>query len=237
MIRIALASFAIFGGLLACATPTRPGANDSQARAVLAASKAATGGAAWDAMTGVAEEGEHSGVAYQTRLDFHAYGMRVDSSQEGAPATVGYNGDVAWRSIGGRTMATTDAAIVAERRQSAYISMNGYYFPERFPARFTFLGGEREGHRVYDVIRAEPEGARGIDLWFDAQTHFLARMVDYSGAPPVTVTVSDYRDIGGVQFAFTGVITDASGKVVDTMQVKSMKPTTISRAVFDPPPS
>ena len=235
MIRMVFASFALAGCLLACGTPASMTSAEGHARVVLAAAKAATGGSAWDAMNGVDETGEHGGVVYRTRLDFHAYGMRVDTTRDGSPAVLGYNGQVAWRSVGASTMTLSDDAALADRRQSAYISMNGYFFPDRFPARFTDLGQRRDGQRSYDVIRAEPEGARGIDLWFDAQTHFLARMVDYASVPAVTVTVSDYRSVGGVQFAFHGVITDASGNVMDVAEVRSMAPTDIDRAIFDPP--
>jgi hypothetical protein len=229
------ASLALMSGVLACSTPAPQPTSGDQAQSVLAASKAVTGGSAWDAMDGVYEEGQHGQTTYQTRLDFHAYGMRVDTSREGMPAVIGYNGAVAWRSLGGHTMTQTDAAALADRRQSAYISMNGYYFPERFPAHFTYMGKQQDRGRDYDIVRAEPEGARGIDLWFDSQTHLLSRMVDYAGAPPVTVTVSDYRDIGGVRFAFHGVISDAQGDVVDVLNVSLMRPMHINRGAFDPP--
>jgi hypothetical protein len=216
-----------------CATPsTSPG---DQAGDVLRAAKAASGGAAWDRLAGSFERGSHSGIPYQTWVDFRQYGMRVESQRGDIPVAQGYDGQVAWRKMGDRTMTISDAGALSEARISAYVSNNAYFFPDRFTASFVYLGTKSQGHRAFEVIEAQPEGARAVRLWFDRRTHLLAKIDDFAGTPAVIVNLSDYRRIGPVLIAHYGTITDAAGMILETNEVTNTILQDNAPEIFAPP--
>lgn len=114
---------------------------------------------------------------------------------------------------------------------TAYVSMNGFFFPERFPAKADYLRDEAG----FQVVRLEPQGGRSVELWFDASTHLLARIVDAAGPQPVTVSLSDYRKVGDVLIAFRAVVTGPNGVVLDEGKVSTVEHRPVERSVFAPP--
>jgi hypothetical protein len=214
----------------AAAAPHR----DSKAEAVLARSKAASGGAAWDRFEGWYEEGLHNDQPYRVWLDQRAWGRRVEARVGTVEMIMGYDGRTAWRKVGDALTTMTDAASLSEARISAFVSNNGYYYRDRFPATASYARRARDGKSQYDVIEMQPEGARAVRLWFDGKTHLLARIEDVTGEPPVTVHISDYRRVEGVLIAFAGYITDAAGTVLDRGTVTSVVHRPVSRSLFEP---
>ncbi|WP_068879077.1 MULTISPECIES: hypothetical protein [unclassified Phenylobacterium] len=199
---------------------------------VLAAAKAASGGKAWDTLTGSYEKGTHGPVAYETWLDFQAYGTRMISVTPKGSREQGFDGVVAWRRAGsGPAERSSDAAAVREAVITAYVSNNGFFFPERFPAKADYLRDEAG----FDVVRVEPMGGRPLELWFDRRTHLLGRIVDYAGPQPVAVSLSDYRRVGDVLVAFRAVVTGPSGTVLDEGKVDMVDHRPVDRSVFAPP--
>src|SRR3569832_439104 len=83
-----LLAFAALAAVSASPVPRVP-----NARSMLDAAKAASGGKAWDRLEGSHESGEHSGAAYETWLDFRHYGMRSEARGRAR----GFNGRVAWQ--------------------------------------------------------------------------------------------------------------------------------------------
>lgn len=199
---------------------------------IFAAAKAASGGKAWDALTGSYEKGSHGPVTYETWLDFRAYGTRMISVTPNGSQEQGFDGAVAWRRAGSNpTQSSRDPAALREAVITAYVSNNGFFFPERFPARTDYLR-----HEVgFDVVRVEPTGGRPIELWFDSRTHLLARIVDNAGPQPVTVSLSDYRKVGEVLIAFRAVVTGPGGVLLDEGKVDIVDHRPVDRSVFAPP--
>lgn len=223
-----LIAFAALALLSASPAPSPP-----EARAVLDAAKAATGGSAWDALQGSHESGTHGGMAYDTWLDFRQYGMR---SEAGGRAR-GFNGKVSWQTGGNLrgVMINSDPAALAEAITTAFSSNNGFFWPDRFPMSARYLRADAIGDRAYDVIEVHPEGGRALELWFDRETHLMGRLADPHGPPAVTVDISDYRKVGPVLIGFHGVIRLADGTVADTLNVASTELVPVDRSRFDPP--
>lgn len=226
MRRSILLAFAI-----ALAGPGMAGAAPS-AGEVLAAAKTASGGKAWDALTGSYEKGSHGPVTYETWLDFRAYGMRMASVAPKGAQAQGFDGEVAWRRAGDNPPdVSRDPAAVREAVITAYVSMNGFFFPDRFPAKVDYLRRESG----FDIVRVEPRGGRPVELWFDASTHLLGRIVDSAGPQPVTVSLSDYRNVGEVLIAFKAVVTGPDGAVLDEGKVDMVEHRPVERSLFAPP--
>ena len=220
---LALAAALVWPGA-AVASPT--------AAEVLQAAKAASGGEAWNRLEGSYEKGAHGPVIYETWLDFRAYGMRMVSVTPAGPRAQGFDGSVAWRRAdGGRADDSRDPAALREAVVTAFVSNNGFFFPDRFPATADYVRADQG----FDVVRVEPQGGRPVELWFDAKTHLLGRIVDRGGATPVTVTLSDYRKVGDVLIAFRGVVTGPDGKVLDEGQVGAVEHRAVERSLFAPP--
>lgn len=220
----------LFGG---CATPSS--STGDPAGDVLRAAKSASGGVGWDQLNFSYETGFHSGIPYQTWVDFRQYGMRVESRRGDIPVAQGYDGRVAWRMMGDKSMIMSDAGALSEARTSAYVSNNAYFFPNRFKAAFVYLGTQSDGHRAFEVIEARPDGARAVRLWFDRRTHLLAKIDDFAGTPALIVNLSDYRRVGPVLIAHYGTITDPAGTILETHVVTNTVLLDIERGMFAPP--
>ena len=231
---LCLAALALAG----CAHPvaTSP---QSRADAVLAASKLASGGEVWDAPQGCVETGTHAdgAVTYKTWFNLRRYGMRVESERAGSKRVMGFNGAVSWMvDPAGKVLLRNDVDSLKEAINTAYLSNNSFFFPDRFPADFKYLREAAEGGVTFDVVEVTPRGGRPMELWFDRRSHLLARVVDTLGKPPVTVTAGDYRRIDNMAVAFALDVSGPDGKVVDRGRVTSISCGAIDEKLFDPPP-
>jgi hypothetical protein len=204
---------------------------------VLAAAKAAAGGAAWDKLQGCHEEGTHGGgtIRYTTRFSLERYGMRVDSEAGGRTRSMGFDGTTPWRSDGEKTIIATDAAALSEAILTDYVSINGFFFPDRFPASFTWLREATEAGRTYDVLAIAPKGSRPLELWFDRATHLIRRVVDSQGTPPTKVEADEYRTIDGLTIATRLTSYGPDGAVADRGVVTSFRCGPLDGTIFEPP--
>lgn len=218
------------------AGPAQGADSTRKALAVLAQAKAASGGAAWDRITGWRETGRHGQTTYATLLDFRRYGARFASTRDGRTTVRGYDGQIAWEmGPDGKVAASRDPARLAEARQSAYGSAFGFFFSDRFPARFEDLGVRTDGGSSFEVIRTTPEGAPPFELWIDRSTHRVARLVDRNGPQPVTGRFSDERRVGGVTVPFRIDLSDGDPGHAQTGQVESVVLEPVPRTAFEPP--
>jgi hypothetical protein len=213
-------------------------AEDSSHRAIaiLAAAKAASGGEVWDKITGWHERGTHGSVAYETLLDYRQYGALFRQTRDGKTSVRGYNGAVAWdMGPDGQVTISTDPKLLADARLSAYGSTTAYFFPDRFPARFEYLGQRAEGNAHYDRLRITPEGANSFEIWIDRSTHLVAKLVDRTGPKPVVATMSDYKDINGLKLPSGFSVSDGTAAHTEQAQVQSYELVPVARSDFDPP--
>lgn len=216
--------------------PAQPTA--SRAEQIVAAAKAASGGATWDAPQGCIEEGTRGdgAAAYTTRFSLRDYGMRVDNRRGGSTQSMGFDGTASWRTdAAGETMVDSGEAAVREAVTTAYLSINGFFFPERFPATFTYVREDRVGDRRYDVIDMLPARGRVFQVWFDRETHLIGRVVDGTGERAVTVEASDYRTVDGLTVAYALRVTGPDGSVLDQGRLTSFRCGTVDSGVFAAP--
>lgn len=206
------------------------------AQAVLAAAKAATGGTAWDRITGWHERGHHDGASYDTLLDFRRWGYRFATTRDGKTRVNGFNGSVVWnQGPDGKVTTKRDAASLADARQSAYVSTFAFLRPDRFPARFEYLGVQADGAASFDVIRVTPQGVAPMEIWVDRKTHLFTRFIDRSRPRPVTARLSDFRQVGGIRQPFRLEISDGDPAHAQTGVVDSVVLEPVARSMFDPP--
>lgn len=231
---IALKAFAI-SAIIGCISPTAAHGPRSKAESIIAASKVATGGKLWDAAQGCHETGTHGDRAYTTRFSLLRYGMRVDSDQGGNILSMGFDGKARWRAAGGKTDVRTDAGSLQEAILTNYLSINGFYFPTRFPATFKYLREATKAGRKFDVLEITPEGSRSIEAWFDRRSRLIARVVDRNGQPPVTVEASNYRRVDGLTIAYSLIVRGSDGKIADRGALNSFSCGPIDHKIFNPP--
>lgn len=162
----------------------------------------ASGGAAWDAPVGYHETGvvvaggETS--TYETWGDYRSLRWASAHTRSGQTSRSGFDGTAAW-SAGpdGVVRVDTSPKALAEARLGAYLSNLGYYFPDRFPARFEHTGRRGADGKTYDTVRVTPKESVPIDLWLDAETHRLQRLSGMDGATPFRGVVDRYEVIKG----------------------------------------
>lgn len=237
-----MVSLRILIALLLC--PAAAGIGEARtplpkAEAIVAAAKRATGGAAWDRPQGCVERGTHAdgAVTYLTRFSLRDYGMRTDGERGGTTRSMGFDGKVRWQAIGPGTVEIgADAASVQEAIVTNYLSVNGFFFPDRFPASFDSVRSATEGARRFDVVAITPRGGRPLEIWFDGYTHLIRRVVDTLGSPAIRVEAGDYRrGAGGLMVAYRLEVFGPDGAVMDRGAVASFRCGPIDRAVFAPP--
>ncbi len=232
----------IVTALMLCATIAGIGearSRTSRAETVIAASKRATGGAAWDRPQGCVERGTHAdgAISYLTRFSLRGYGMRTDGDRGGTVRSMGFDGRTRWQSAGpDKVEAGSDAASMQEGIVTNYLSINGFFFPDRFPASFEYVRSATEGARQFDVLAITPRGGRPLEVWFDRRTHLIQRVVDTQGTPAVRVEAGDYRrGAGGLTVAYRLDVFGPDGSVMDRGRVASFRCGQVDPTVFSPP--
>jgi hypothetical protein len=169
---------------------------------VIAAARKATGGPGWDLLRGWHEMGRENGQAYQAWLDPVRYGLRVELHEADGVRTFGFNGGGAWEiSAAGQVTGTADPLQVGRARTEAFFRTMGWLWPGRFDAHGALVGLRRAEGRSFQVLEVQPYAGELRELWFDAQTHRLDRIVDRR-VPAAPVRFSDYCKAGPVWVPF-----------------------------------
>ena len=180
---------------------------DLAPHAILARALAAAGGAAWARVRtlhfkGSVRAGGLAGpweqwIAPQSRR--HAMQLTL------GPATMaaGHDGLQAWqRSANGEVLVQDAEAGRRAAATDAWIHARGWWFPDRQGAAIESLGRREAGGAAFDVLRCVPEGGQGVELWFDAASFLLARLVQDVLGKPALRRFEDYRETGGLRLPF-----------------------------------
>ena len=191
-----------------------------RARALLEQAKEATGGAAWDRVkalrsvtvferAGRTSEREsladlNTGFYVTAELQVGAAGRRVK-----AGARDGFDGRFGWQEVWGLIVLQPDQR---EAHTAAYMKSKGYFFPSRRSAEIRYLGERKgaDGRRVH-AVSLRPEGGSAVELELDALTHRPSAEVYAGGAGGTVVRYGDYREVGGLAFAFRADLESADG--------------------------
>ena len=196
--------FAATLALAACATAPTP---QQKGERLMAQMKTASGGSALDGPMGFHETGtalrDGMPVTYQTWGDLHSLHTRSEMTMGGATLTSGFDGKVAWsQGPDGKVQIDTSDEGLAGARLGAYLTVGGYFYPDRFPARFDFAGTRSANGKSYDVVTATPVGAQPVDFWLDHETHLLQRISGMDGATPFEGDVGRYEAVDGAMIGF-----------------------------------
>ncbi len=194
---------------LAFASPVfvSPAQADETGEHLMMQLKQASGGAALDRLSGFHEigtlgQGDH-GVTYETWGDFRHLRSVSTMTQGGQKLTRGYDGRNTW-TIGpdGEVRTETSPSALAEARLSSYLTIGGYFYPDRFPASFVSRGPQYVDGVSYDVVRVTAEGCAPVDFWLDRESHLLKRLTGMDQGVPFTGVVRRYHEVGGVMIPF-----------------------------------
>ena len=232
--------------VLLCVVPLcPPAAAQTTAASVLAAMKAATGGAAWDKVTSlhlvsIINSGRLSGT--QDEWDDSLTGRYSISTTLGPTSERnGYDSSQVWRQDSGdaRVIATADAVRAA--RSAAYRDSLAYWFPLRRPGVVSYLRHAAEGERGFDVLQAMPDGGRPFQMWVDDRTHYLDRIVEPGAEETDTTFLSGYQAKDGLVLPTR--VRDTTGDprydtlgVIHTFAVSAPVPNGIFALPPPPPP-
>jgi hypothetical protein len=212
-------------GLLACwhAAPASAQGGIDQ---ILAANKAASGGAAWDRKATLkltyAYSGEDSPDSEISSLVDLRRGSFVDTYRFPPRAGAnGYDGSRAWeRDPSGTITDQAGGDIVPLAVSEAYRHRHLWWRADRGGAVITDIGQKADNGRTYDVLSVAPKDGVPFMLWFDSATHLLARTIQGQGGQSVTIS-SDYRVTDGVMIPGKLIIGDGTQEGGSTFLLKS----------------
>jgi hypothetical protein len=174
---------------------------------VLAQAKAASGGAAWDAL-----RTQHSKVSIRTgsiggsaeRWSEFATGRSLLNYTIGpVSGAAGFDGTTAWtQDAAGKSEVVTDPAAREIAINAAYRDRLAFWYPERAPARIAYKERAQADGAWFDVVRITPDGGRPFELWINTETKLIERMVEREAATTRIEYYSDLRDVAGVKIPF-----------------------------------
>lgn len=209
----------------ACGHPAAPAALRALPPLLLA-SRAATGGDAWDRVQAIDSRatlavGGMSGTSAILE-DVPSGRSRSEVTLGSIHQAEGWDGTTSWRQTPGGEIIRRDAPpAIALAQTQAWLTRRGYYRPTG--AAYRDAGVREEAGARYQVIEASPEGGAPIALWFDASQH-LARTIEQIGGQLVTTTLSDYRAVGEVEVPFHVTVDEGDPRNKLEMRVTSAAP-------------
>lgn len=200
--------------------------SDTHAVRLMAQLRAASGGTALDRHDAFHETGTvirdgHAGT-YEMYGDMHALRTAGVHTIDGVFGAGGFDGEAAWRAgPDGKAVYNREPKVVREARSDAYFTIGGYYWPDRFPATFTFVGRRAIADRPCDVVRVTPEGGVPTDLWLDGRTHHLRRITVPAADATASADVLAERSVDGVVVGFKSHQREAGHDMVQTLATYS----------------
>jgi hypothetical protein len=181
---------------------------------ILVAAHAAAGGAQLDAFAAVTQSGtfvQNGGPpsTFGAVTDLHDGYSRIRLVVGPATLLQGYDG-TEWSEANGSLSIVSLPSFVADAVTQAYLSSNAYL---RSDQRSTVTSGREEsvdGRRAY-VLHVEPAGGSPADLYFDAVSYRLVRVVAQTAQGADTTTNSDFQTVEGVPVSMRQVDVNSSG--------------------------
>jgi hypothetical protein len=231
-----IAAFALAIGACTSAPPATP---EAQGRKLADQMKAAMGGKAWDRQStfhksGTAERGGQH-VAWEAWGDMRNLKTASLQSVGGPRFGGGYDGVVSWgMGPDGKVRSSSSPEAVANGKFGAYMSVSGWFFPDRFPATFVFKGKRSANGADYDIVEVTPQGAPyPVQLWLDPRTHVLKRTSASNGKESFYADALRYETVDGVKIDFRNDHYD-DGKL-EAQTVEHFEFTPVPAERFSPP--
>lgn len=208
---------------------------------VLQRSKAAAGGNAWDAVESVRTKFkvESSGLKGEGEsFEDARSGAYADRFQLGTfKGANGFDGTTVWDQDTSGQVAVQGAG---EPRQAAisdaYRRSHAYWYADRAKAVIAYAGQKSEGPRSFHVVHIAPQGGRPFDMWFDAKSSLLHRLVEKTSSDTNTTTFTNYRQVDGKLVPFAWRTTNGDPKYDTVINVESITfEKAAPRTAFGPP--
>ncbi len=198
------------------------------AGALLARSKAASGGERWDAVTTLAAEGRiiAGGLEgrFTSRSDLERRRAVTHYVLGPVGGAEGHDGIRVWRQDPGGEIAVLDAPEALRRaRTQAWLDARAYWYPDRGRANYTAPVARQEGDQRYWSMIATPEGGDPVTLWFDADSNLLVRTEQKQEAFTAVSDMSDWREVEGLRLPFRAVtdLIDGAGRRDQRMRTEA----------------
>jgi hypothetical protein len=174
---------------------------------LLARSRAAAGGAAWDSVRTLHASGriEAGGLSGTLESWEDVAGGRWTNAAVLGPASLseGFDGRDAWFSdTSGQATVNDGGEDRMDAANEAYRVTRSYWFPGRRAAAVEGAGERAEGDRRFQALKVHPEEGRPFELWIDRETGLFDRIVEAKARQTSTTFFSDYRAVDGLVLPF-----------------------------------
>lgn len=201
--------------------------------------KEASGGAALDRPDGFHESGTvtrdgRAGV-YEYWGDLRSLRSLGSHTIAGQTSVGGFDGKQAWSvDPNGKVLIDASPKGVSAARLGTYVSIGGYFYPDRFPAAFSYQGRRRHAGCVYDVVAVTPKDGDTAELWLDAKTHRLMRISAQADGVQTSGDILRYQVVDGTWIGFA--LRQNEGGHQMTQQLVRYVYGPVDAAKFSPPP-
>lgn len=201
--------------------------------------KEASGGAALDRPDGFHESGtltrDGSAGVYEYWGDLRTLRSLGSHTIAGQTSIGGFDGRQAWSvDSNGKVLIDASPKGLRAARLGAYVSIGGYFYPDRFPAAFSYQGRRRHAGLTYDVIAVTPKDGDTAELWLDAKTHRLMRISAEADGVKTSGDILRYQVIDGTWIGFA--LRQNEGPHQITQQLTRYVYGPVDAARFSPPP-
>jgi hypothetical protein len=206
MARLIAASILMLAFAIAAPTSAADRGPDKAAR-LMRQLKAASGGAALDQPDGFHETGtvvrDGQSGTYEYWGDLRALRSVGSHTLAGATVIGGFDGKTTWSvDPNGKVLIDSTPRGLSGARLGTYLSIGGYFYPDRFPASFAYRGRRHHGAGLYDVVAVTPQGGDTAELWLDSKTHRLARLVGDADGIHSEGEILSYQVVDGTWIGF-----------------------------------
>lgn len=191
---------AVFFAMLAVPAAAR------DVRLVLAQTKAAAGGAAVDGLKAVriTYRLRQSGLEGTGTTLTDVVGGRIVTRFRVGPITgaEGFDGSRAWVQDQAGIVTVPEGGDARARAVSAqYRQALGYWYPVRAARANVDIRLQLFRQRIKEALEIAPDGGLKFELWFDAQTKMLDRVIEVGASETRTTIYEDYRAVSGLMVA------------------------------------
>jgi len=176
-------------------------------RLVLQQTKAAAGGAAVDGLKAVriTYRLRQSGLDGTGTTLTDVVGGRVVTRFRLGPITgaEGFDGRRAWQQDQAGIVTVPEGADWRAQGVSAqYRRALGYWYPARAARANVNIRLQLFRQRIKEALEIAPDGGLPFELWFDAQTKMLDRVIEVGASETRTTIFEDYRPVAGLMVPF-----------------------------------
>jgi hypothetical protein len=205
-----------------------PAARAADPAGILARAKEAAGGKAWDAVKTLHTRARiaTSGLTGTADAwDDLRNGRFVDTYDLGAVTGAGgFDGKTTWsQDPSGQTRVDDSGDAREGSVDEAYRRSLAYWYPERRKAELSDAGDRSEGERAFHVLRIAPAGGRPFEMWIDARTFLIDRIVEKGARETRTTFLSDYRETQGLRLPFASRSTNGEAQYDQTATVEGFE--------------